>query len=96
MELPVKMNFKKKIFRDRSYLDYIKSLPCCNCGREAEPHHTQVGGTGIKGSDYRTVPMCRTCHMILHQNGKETFQKKFNVNFNERIIEYLEEYLGKG
>ncbi len=60
--------------RDPAYLDFIRSRPCAFCANPAvEPHHTLKGLRGIseaglrqKGSDYLSIPVCRTCHTRLH------------------------------
>lgn len=61
-------NFKEKTPRDERYLDWIRSLPCDNCGYppRSEAHHARTGGVALKCSDYLTVPLCgvrgRGCH----------------------------------
>ncbi len=57
--------------RDREYLDAVKRHgECCavdlaNAGRcwgPIDPHHTQRGGAGLKGSDHAVIPLCRKHH----------------------------------
>lgn len=62
--------------RDPEYLDWVRLLPCANCGREpAEPHHLKgdphlyAGGVALKSPDHLAMPLCRTCHNWLHAAG---------------------------
>lgn len=65
---------KQKIPRDKKYLAWVKTLPCIECQAPgpSEPHHTETGGTGIKGSDYSAVPLCNKHHQEWHNTkGKK-------------------------
>ena len=64
--------------RDRKYLAWIRSLPCCHCGatRDVEAAHTgSDGGMRQKASDTSCVPLCHDCHqsaaVSYHRNRKE-------------------------
>lgn len=59
--------------RAPSYLAWIRTLPCCVCQAPApsDPHHVKTRATG--GSDYDTVPLCRSCHSRCHETGLKTF-----------------------
>lgn len=68
--------------RDEKYLAWIRCLPCAKCGVSGEgrvvPAHYRIGsksGTGIKPSDYRTIPLCNPCHSRQHSIGEVTFWK---------------------
>lgn len=56
----------------RSYLGWLKTLPCLVCGRLAdEPHHllrTEDGhkAFGRKSKDRWAIPVCRRLHLRLH------------------------------
>src|ERR1051325_10822813 len=53
--------------RDEAYKNWIRSLPCMGCGREArsEAAHTgSDGGMSMKESDYSCVPLCADCHRL--------------------------------
>ena len=54
--------------RDPDYLAFIRTLPCCVCGRPgpSDPHHLGSGAVGAKASDYRTIPLCREHHNDAH------------------------------
>lgn len=63
------------------YKAWIRGRPCCWCNgtrrigsyRIEASHHnySTVGpsGTGLKASDYRTVPLCSVCHTRYHKTG---------------------------
>lgn len=63
--------------RNPAYLAFIRSRPCAFCVNPvSEPHHAVKRLKGIseaglqeKGSDYLTIPICRRCHLRLH-NGR--------------------------
>jgi len=82
--IPADMTFKQalragyvKPYRNRNYLDFIKTLPCCGCGSPADdPHHIISvglgGGMGTKPSDFPyAIPLCRPCHTLLHADVAE-------------------------
>lgn len=59
--------------RSRSYLDWVKKLPCVVCGQQADdPHHRHgsgwSSGMGSKASDLWTIPLCRPHHDELHHD----------------------------
>ena len=84
---------KPKAYRSQKYLKFIRSRPCCVCARKSVAHHEQVTGrgTGIKASDYETIPLCEKCHEMRHRVGKDTFWQ--GINTEKLIIGYLIEYL---
>lgn len=69
------------ITRNKNYLDFVRSLPCCKCGRPgpSDPHHVRSSahaGIGIKPSDTRSIPLCggiSGCHQRLHSLGERRF-----------------------
>jgi len=71
-------NFKVKRIRNPKHLTFVRTLPCCNCGRTdiIHAHHIRMGsvcGTGLKPNDSECVPLCDMCHSTLHFNGEEAF-----------------------
>ena len=46
--------------RDKSYLRFVASLPCINCGIEgrSQAAHGPTLGRGIKADDRTAVPLC--------------------------------------
>lgn len=79
---------------DEGYLEYIKQQPCLITGQKAEPHHTVSRGAG--GSDYLAIPLNREKHTECEMIGKNTFQEKYNLNFNKEIIRLLIGYIKHG
>ena len=88
---------KKETERDLSYLKYIRTCACLLCGRSpVEAHHCNRpgdGGTGIKASDYRAVPLCWEHHRgggvpgkpgSVHQGGKNLF-KRHKIDIEKEI-----------
>lgn len=72
MEFP-----KKKYIRDEKHRRFIASLPCVICGRgdvqAAHVRRGQDGGTGLKPSDDRVVPLCCFHHDLQHKQGELHF-----------------------
>ncbi len=74
---------KHKPGRSESYLEYIRSRPCCVCQtKPTEPHHTVCGGVGLKGSDFAAIPMCRKHHREIEDRGVDTFQRENQINIS--------------
>lgn len=64
--------------RNAGHLSYIRTLPCCVCGKRApsEAAHIRAGtdgGMGVKPSDRFTVPLCPADHRDQHQRGESAF-----------------------
>lgn len=68
-------------FRDPEYLAFVREHYCCVSPDhdKADAHHLDQGGTGSKGSDRLTVPLCRICHCAIHFYGMELFCEKHNL-----------------
>lgn len=73
------MFFKnERPIRDKRYLMWVATLPCCVCKRHgpSECHHLLRGtgqkGMGVKSGDNYCLPLCAECHRALHANGDET------------------------
>lgn len=69
------------------------------CGRKdagfkakgSDAHHVNKKGHGSmsgKADDRRAVPLCNEQHREYHQVGRETFAKKYDLNY-EAIIDGL-------
>lgn len=84
---------KNKPIRDKKYIEFVRSLPCCVCGYPppTDPHHYQQkgqGGTGTKVSDYQAVPLCHHHHVEYHNIGRQSFIIKHEVDF-EALMERM-------
>lgn len=84
---------KPKRISSKRYLEFIRSLPCVNCGRPAEAHHAETGGMGIKANDTRTISLCHPCHQMAHSMGIETFQREHNICFKDVMLRCMETYI---
>ena len=76
-----------------SHLDFIRSLPCCICGAEAEDAHIRMGapmmgkretGAAEKPSDKYTVPLCPNHHRngnaSQHVVGERRFWQRLGID----------------
>lgn len=70
--------------RSASHLKFLRSLPCCICGRApSEACHIRAGtdgGMGVKPSDRFAVPMCTEHHRDQHQRGELAFWSGHGVD----------------
>ena len=70
------------IIRDRKYLDWLRSQPCCITGVEGqtEPAHTFKsiggGGMGLKSSDSRALPIHFELHRLQHSMSEAQFWRE--------------------
>jgi len=89
-----------KSHRSKPYLDFIRNQPCIVSGSDygVVAHHVRIlgnGGTGLKPSDFLTVPLTHENHMLLHSGGERSFYKKHNIDIKSSILYYLESFLLK-
>lgn len=86
---------KNKRETDKAYLAYIREQPCLvwNCPNKSATHHDPSVGAG--GSDYTALPLCSRVHHVpgVHAMGKDTFQKRYNINFDKERIRLLIGYI---
>jgi len=54
------------------YLAFVRELSCAKCSAPPssviDPHHYGPRGMGQKTDDYRTIPLCRVCHLEAHRH----------------------------
>jgi hypothetical protein len=54
-----------------AYLVWVRTLPCCICGRLGVDAHHIIGGglkgTGTRTPDFLAMPLCRPDHAELHR-----------------------------
>lgn len=77
---------KIKPYRNEKHLAWVRSKSCISCGHPSpsDPHHLislGSGGMGIKDTDAMTIPLCRTCHNLLHQNPHGFDQTHYFLKF---------------
>ena len=64
----------------KNYTDWVKSLPCCVSGHQADdPHHIKPSD-GVKPSDIWTIPLTRQLHTELHAMGWQTFEYEYAMS----------------
>lgn len=86
---------------DEAYLDFVRSLPCCACGKNAPSHaHHETGGgrgKGQKAPDNRTMPLCFQCHREFHSvSGRfDGFTFDGKRMWQEMEIERVQELRGQ-
>lgn len=84
--------------RSRDRLDFIKTLPCCVCGRSrnVQPCHTprlagdEARGMGQKRDDFRAIPMCWIHHAEQHSIGWPRFIQTYDLDLQEILRELRE------
>lgn len=87
---------KRKREVDKKYLAWVRSQPCLvrHCPNKSIAHHDPTIGAG--GSDYRSLPLCVEHHVPgVHTIGRDTFQLRHNLDFNEERIKLLINYIKK-
>ncbi len=64
------------MFRSERYLAFVRLQPCCAPGCREQADHAHHfgrrhggGGIGIKAHDTFVVPLCSSCHRLVHQDG---------------------------
>jgi hypothetical protein len=65
---------------------FIRSLPCLSCGKRAPSECAQVGGLGLRRTDYYLVPLCGPatvwqdcCHSRKHYLGAARFWSELGI-----------------
>lgn len=74
---------EKREGMSKSHLADIRKLPCCGCLKvpAGEAHHLKQGtgerGTGMRSTDKRAVPLCRTHHEEIERVGSKNEHAQF-------------------
>lgn len=81
---------RTSVYRNRAYLDWLRTLKCVACGREAEcdPAHGPSAAMRVKSGDDGAIPLCRSCHIKQHAIGWPEFDKRMQIN-REKIAARL-------
>jgi len=83
---------------DEDYLNHIREMQCCvqGCNNYASPHHIQSRKRGR--NDSKVIPLCAKHHVTggikeaIHQAGKYTWQKIYNIDIEELADRLWGEY----
>ena len=82
-----------KPLRSKEYKGFIATKICMCCGsHEVQVHHAVYKSAGNSGSDLFCVPVCVVHHNEYHKLGRAGFERKYNLNIDERVWYYLAEY----
>ncbi len=78
---------KKKPFRSKEYLAFVRTLPCCVPDSNCMPRETVMyHHTTRKGPDDETIPLCYYHHIMgVHWLGRETFEEKHGITIADMI-----------
>lgn len=76
--LKARMRPKPRKRADPAYLDFVRSQPCCACGKPppSHPHHKhgertgEPKGMGLKAPDSTAIPICPSDHHAWHSQGQ--------------------------
>lgn len=81
--------------RSSDYLAWLHHFPCpINGTLPVDAHHASgTRGGGQKASDYGAIPLDHELHMEYHNIGRESFEKKYNVDMEELTLNYLHRYI---
>lgn len=65
-------------WRSQAHCNFVRSHACSVCGSTVaiEVAHVRLGsGAGLqqKPDDWRTVSLCRECHVTQHMDGEQSF-----------------------
>lgn len=75
--------------RDRNYLAWLHTQPCCICGLvPVQAHHIRIGSIGIKretgmaekSSDKWALPLCRYHHDESHKMHEREFWASYGLD----------------
>ena len=86
-----------KPYRNKAYLKWLQTKPCCLCGKiDGEPaHHIRRSywGAGMsqKSHDYVAVPICLNCDDKVH-NAKLYIENEDRIIINN-LMRYIHDHL---
>ena len=87
---------KKPPYKNKFYIEYVKSLGCCvpGCNKDCDqtPHHMDTGGMAMGGPDLITLRICGIHHEEIHRSPKK-FEIKYQINIYQEIVRDWEAYV---
>ena len=74
-------------------LKELRKQPCKACGKrnDIDVHHVKSRGSGGGDEEWNLIPLCRNCHVKIHQYGISKFISKY-PNAGEYLISRGWEY----
>ncbi len=93
--------------RNKRYMEFVRSNPCCLSGHEGNPyhgidaHHEPQPGFGTMGGkpcDSRCVPIAHLLHVKMEApgNSRRAVWEEYGVDPEEVVIEMRERWLDTG
>jgi hypothetical protein len=80
--------------RNPSYLAFLRGQNCPITGRRAQAcHENGRKSKGLKPSDYLAVPLDPSLHRELHDHGRESFERKYDIDLKEVALECLHRWV---
>jgi len=59
-----------KRVENKELINFIKTLKCISCGGVGgDAHHVTTRGAGGGDTPRNLMPLCRTCHQLIHKVG---------------------------
>lgn len=78
--------------RCEKYLALVRGMCCVACGASgpSHAHHWGPRGMGQKTTDFRTVPLCVSCHQEFHDTGRvSALGPKMEAAFYKQMVRSL-------
>ena len=91
---PIQFRPDKTLPKGKNYGQYVKSCPCCVCGKSPvdSAHFPRTVGAGAGAWD--VIPLCRECHGEQHNDGVNTFFERYGVKIFEWVYDKLHSWYG--
>ena len=91
LDYKVLQDAKPETPKSKEYLQAVRQLPCIITGQPgpSDPHHVEVGGYAMKGTDYSVIPLSREIHRLVEDRGHGWMEKKFGVRVGDLVAKTL-------
>lgn len=69
-----------RAFHSPTRVAFVKGLPCLACRTTTKPrqnHHILTGGKGRRADYFAIVPLCHSCHELVHRTGASAMPRRF-------------------
>lgn len=91
---------KAHTWKSRKYRQWVSDMPCMVCGSAppSDPHHVVIpgnSGMGQKPSDFWCVPLCHEHHTELHSQGRDTFERKYQISLPFLVMKICQGWIKK-
>ena len=66
---------------------WIQAQLCVACGREGcQNAHVRSGGAGRRADARWVVPLCPTCHALVHSGGQASFERAHQIDLFDLAV----------